>query len=64
MNDYERAAVQILQGLVANPSIIAPNPNCGWGLVNMTDSQLVLYATHLAQLILNSPACGCDDHKG
>jgi hypothetical protein len=43
------AAVRILAGLVANPSIIAHRPDCGWGLVNCTSLQLADYALHLAQ---------------
>jgi hypothetical protein len=43
------AAVKIMAGLVANPSIIAPRHDCGWGLVNCTPLQLADYAWYLAR---------------
>lgn len=29
-----QAAIAAMQGLLANPSVIGSNPNCGWGYVN------------------------------
>lgn len=41
-------AAKILAGFAANPAIFAPNPQCGWSLVNCTDAEIVAYAVRLA----------------
>ena len=45
-------ASRILAGLCANPSVIAHNHNCGWSLVNCTDSDLAGYAVSLADTLI------------
>lgn len=42
------ATIEIMKGLVSNPAIIAPNPRCGFGLVNCDDADLAGYAVTLA----------------
>lgn len=41
-------AMRILQGFCGNPAIFAPNPGCGWSLVNCTAKQLLNYVYDLA----------------
>lgn len=41
----ELFAAMAMQGLLANPSIIAPNVLNGWSIVNATMSQVSNYAT-------------------
>lgn len=48
MTDRLEIASRIFAGFAANPAIFAPNPECGWSLVNSTDEQLVGYAFDLA----------------
>ncbi len=45
-------AAQILAGFAANPAIFAPNENCGWSLVNCTDSDIAAYAIRLADVLI------------
>lgn len=40
----------VLGGLLSNPNVIASNSVNGWSIVNASDEQLVLVATHLAVL--------------
>jgi hypothetical protein len=47
-------AVQILAGFAANPAIFAPNPGCGWTLVNSTDADLAAYAVRLADELMSA----------
>lgn len=51
-------ASRILAGLVANPNVVAHNHNCGWSLVNCTDSDIAGYALKLADDLMaaNAPA--------
>ncbi len=46
LRDY--FAAKILQGFAGNPAIFAPNPSCGWSLVNATDADICGYAYKLA----------------
>ena len=45
-------AAKILSGFCANPSVFAPNPNTGWGLVNATNAYLVQLSYELADELL------------
>lgn len=51
MNDRLEIASRILAGFAANPAIFAPNPQCGWSLVNATDEDIVGYALALADTL-------------
>ena len=42
------AALTILAGFCANPSVFAHNSQFGWGLVNCSDKQLCEYALSLS----------------
>lgn len=54
-------AAKILAGFAANPAIFAPNPGCGWALVNCTDAQLAAYAVQLANELFSAmEAIGLD----
>jgi hypothetical protein len=44
----------ILAGFCANPNIFGRNATSGWGLVNCTDAELVGYARHLADNVLEA----------
>jgi hypothetical protein len=48
----EYFAARVMQGLLANPSVIAPHPACGWSLVNSTEQMLCEYAAELADVAL------------
>jgi len=50
MREYYKA--KIMQGFCANPAIFAPNASCGWSLVNVTDNDLIAYAGHLAEKMI------------
>lgn len=47
-------ASRVLAGFAANPSVFAPNGMNGWALVNCTDQDLVGYALHLADKLVDA----------
>ncbi len=49
-------ASRLLAGLLANPAVVAHNPNCGWCLVNATDSAIAGYAVKLAEDLILADA--------
>ena len=49
-------ASRLLAGLLANPCVVAHNPNCGWCLVNASDSDIAGYAVKLAGELIAADA--------
>jgi hypothetical protein len=52
LRDY--LAGQALAGFCANPSVFAPNPTSGWGLVNSSEQGLTAYAYQIADTMLDA----------
>ena len=52
------AAIEIMKGLVSNPSVVAPDSRIGWGLANCTEGQLATYALGLADSLLATIKAG------
>lgn len=48
----EYFVAKLLQGFAANPAIFAADDRFGWGLVNVTESDLIEYAFHLAAKVV------------
>lgn len=46
------ASLKILQGLVANPNVIGPDPRKGWEIINCDESGLANYAVELADHLI------------
>jgi hypothetical protein len=56
MTKREAFAMAAMQGLMSNPSVIGPNPTCGWSYVNCTPEQLSLCAIDQADALLRELA--------
>lgn len=44
----------VMQGFCANPSVFAPNPQYGWGLVNCSPDQLINNAKDIADEMIRA----------
>ena len=53
-------AAKILAGFAANPAVFAPNPSCGWSLVNCTDEDIVGYSLSLADKLIDGEKITAD----
>lgn len=51
-NQRLEIASRILAGFASNPAVFAPNPNCGWCLVNFKDEDLAGYSLALADKLI------------
>jgi hypothetical protein len=54
MDKLDQMATQILAGMLSNPSILAPHHQYGFGLVNVTESQLSGYAVAFAYELIDA----------
>lgn len=50
--DRKYFAGMALQGLLANPSVVASSGRTGWGVINCTDADLTSYALYLADKLI------------
>lgn len=64
MTVLQFATIEIMKGLVSNPSVIAHNATCGWSLVNCNDDQLAGYAVKLASHAIEAVKAHTEDGHG
>lgn len=52
MSPRNEIAARVLAGFASNPAVFAPNPQCGWALVNCTRDQLASEALAVADAFI------------